>query len=270
MNESFFGDEKIYYRTNEHRPQKPNVVFIHGLSGSSSAWAEYEKKFREEWNLISLDLRGHGKSFRPRKYEEYAVSAFAGDIHALLDYLQIENPILVSHSYGTMVALDFLARYPTRVKASLFLSPAFKTEKKGVGRLVHAFFNLISKSNLLPSRTTIGKHIDYSFYKNTGDWNIRRMFADIGNTGLRPYAYAVLQSFHFDRSAALPSINMPVLIMHGKKDTIFPVENAIIMAEKIKNSRLILLEDANHILVLNNVEEVQKAIDDFVRENCKK
>lgn len=267
MNESFFGDKKIYYRTNEYRPEKPSVVFIHGLSGSSSAWAEYEKKFAEEWNLISLDLRGHGKSFRPHEYEEYTVHAFACDIHALLDYLQIQNPILVSHSYGTMVALDFLTRYPTRAKASLFLSPGFKTEKKWAAWFVNAFLNLISKSNLLPIRTAVGKHINYSFYKNTGDWNIRRMFADIKNTGLRPYTYAILQSFHFDCSAALRNINMPVLIMHGKKDTIFPVENAIIMAEKIKNSRLILLEKADHILVLNHFEEVQQAMRDFVNKN---
>ena len=77
----------------------------------------------------------------------------------------------------------------------------------------------MAKSNLLPLRLKVGNHVDYSHYKNTGDWNIRRMFADIKNTGLRPYIYAVEQSFHFDHSAFLPEINVPVLIIHGKKDT---------------------------------------------------
>ena len=54
---------------------------------------------------------------------------------------------------------------------------------------------------------------------------------------------------------------------HGKKDTIFPVQNAISMAEKIKNSRLILLENADHILVLNNFEDVHEAIEHFLNDD---
>ncbi|MBI5005022.1 MAG: alpha/beta hydrolase [Candidatus Lloydbacteria bacterium] len=269
MKESFFDDKKIYYRVNTHAPQKPNVIFIHGLSGSSSAWIEYEKKFAEKWNLISLDLRGHGKSFRPHEYEEYAIRAFANDVYELLTHLNIKNPILISHSFGTMVALDFLARYPTYAGASLFLSPSFKTEKRLAARLVHAVFKLLARSPFLPLRTDAGTHIDYAHYKNTGDWNIRRMFADIKNTGLRPFIYATEQSFRFDRSVSLSNINIPVLIMHGKKDSISPVANAITMTEKIKNARLILLENADHILVLNNFKEVCGALHAFIHENQK-
>ena len=54
---------------------------------------------------------------------------------------------------------------------------------------------------------------------------------------------------------------------HGKKDTIFPVRNAISMAEKIKNSRLILLENADHILVIKNFEDVQEAIEHFLNDD---
>ena len=166
-----------------------------------------------------------------------------------------------------MVALDFLTQYPSYAKASLFLSPSFKTEKKGAARIVHAIFKLLAKSNFLPRRSDTGTHVDYTQYKNTGDWNIRRMFADIKNTGLRPFIYAIEQSFRFDCSTYLPDIDIPVLIIHGKKDTIFPVQNAISMAEKIKNSRLILLENANHILVLNNFEDVREAIEHFLHND---
>lgn len=267
MRDSFFAPKKLYYRLNDISPGKPSVVFIHGLSSSSSAWIEYEKKFMDTCNILSVDLRGHGKSWRPHEYEEYAVHKFADDINALLDHVQIQNPILISHSYGTMVALDFLVRHEARVKAAVFLSPSFKIRKTGAALLFHRFLQLVIQSKILPSSPKTGGRVDYSPYKNTGDLNPRRLFADIKNTGLRPYVYAIEQSYHVDHLESLSTIKTPVLIMHGKKDTIFPVENAIIMAEKIKNSRLILLEDANHVLVLNNVEEVQKAIDDFVNKN---
>jgi len=119
-------------------------------------------------------------------------------------------------------------------------------------------------SGLIPNSSKIGGHIDYSKYKNTGDWNIRRMSADIRNTGLRVFLYCLKQSYEFDRKGFLGSINIPVLIIHGKKDTIFPVKNSIIMAERINDFRLILLENADHIIVLNNFPEVSKAIENFI------
>ena len=54
--------------------------------------------------------------------------------------------------------------------------------------------------------------------------------------------------------------------MHGKKDTIFPVKNSLIMKEHIKGSELILIEGADHIIVLNNAIKVGDAIEHFIGE----
>lgn len=265
MKELFFKPRGIYYRVNESQANRPTLVFVHGLSGSSSAWVEYEKKFEKEYNILCLDIRGHGKSAKLKHYNDYEIEKFSEDIFDLMKYLNIEKSVLISHSFGAFIAFEFLVKYQKLLASAVFLSPSFcvKKEKstKVIELLLHPFVNFFS---LIPGSFQIGGHIDYSKYKNTGDWNVGRMFADIRNTSLRIFLYCLKQSYKFDREEFLSSINIPVLIIHGKNDTLFPVENSVIMSEKIRNSKLILLDNADHILVLNNFPEVSEAIKNFI------
>ena len=266
MKEYIFPVNKIYYRLNEFRPNRPTLVFIHGLSGSSSAWAPYEQKFEAEYNLLTFDLRGHGKSVKPKNYTDYALKNFADDLLSLLEHLKITDFILVSHSFGTLIALEFLANHQTMVKAAVFLSPNFAPDERLIARAVKALLSAAKIFKFLPFSSRPRGHIDYQNYLNTGDWNIRRMAADIRNTGLRVYLYCSRQSCRFDRENFLSEITVPVLIIHGKKDTIFPVKSAMAMAEKIKKSNIILLDRADHIIVLNYFSEVAGAIENFLQK----
>jgi pimeloyl-ACP methyl ester carboxylesterase len=264
MTEYFYKAKNLYYRVNEFRRNRPTLVFIHGLSGSSSAWAPYEQKFETEYNLLTFDLRGHGKSEKPKNYSDYAVEKFAGDLFFLLAHLKITGFILVSHSFGTLIALEFLTEHQAIAKAAIFLSPSFSPDERLIARAVRPLLAAAKIFKLLPASTRPRGHIDYRNHLNTGDWNIRRMFADIHNTGLRVYLYCSRQSCQFDRRNFLSEITIPVLIVHGKKDTIFPVKSAITIADKIKKCRLILLDNADHIIVLNNFSAVAEAIKNFV------
>jgi pimeloyl-ACP methyl ester carboxylesterase len=116
----------------------------------------------------------------------------------------------------------------------------------------------------LPFLKQTGEHVDYELYKNTGDWNIRRMFADIPNTGFHSYLYCLKQLYGFNRKNRLGEIAVPVLIVHGTKDSLVPYENSVEVAKKIKNSKFVTIEGANHILILNNFEETARAIEKFL------
>src|SRR5690348_17054682 len=107
MNESF-SPRGIYYRTNEFK-DRPTLIFVHGLTGSSSAWFPYEREFEEDYNLLTFDLRGHGRSEKPKHYRDYAISEFVADLEDLIDRLAIKEFNLISHSFGTVIALPFLA-----------------------------------------------------------------------------------------------------------------------------------------------------------------
>lgn len=265
MKDHFFELRGIYYRTNTFQSERQTVVFVHGLSGSSSAWFPYEKELESTFNILSFDLRGHGKSNKPHSYEEYKIDDFADDLYELIEHLKLEKFVLLGHSLGAFVVLAFLRKHQEKVSKVIFLAPNFSVGKMLSAKIIAPFLWFsISLFKKLPFSGREGKHIDYSRFPNTGDWNILRMIADIGNTSVRVYLYATRQSYDFDGEDILGSIHLPTLIIHGKRDTIFPVQYGIFMAGKIKGAKLILLEGADHILALNNVKEILKEIKIFL------
>lgn len=264
MNEQVFNN-KIYYRTNKFEKDRQTIVFVHGLSGSSSAWIKFEDKFKDEYNILTFDLRGHGKSIKFKKYNDYSMYAFAQDLDELIIFLNIKNFILISHSFGTLIAQEYLKKHKKLVKATVFLSPNFIIGKRFIDKLVKHSTTPVLLLNKFPFSTKPAKHIDYSKYLNTGDWNIPRTIADVTNTGFRVYLNCTRQTCKLDYSKLLKDLQIPTLIIHGKKDSVFPVENSKQMSKKIKNSKLIILNNADHILVLNYFKQVSDSIQNFIK-----
>ncbi|MFH0833802.1 MAG: alpha/beta hydrolase [Patescibacteria group bacterium] len=255
-----FWRDTLYFRRNEWRADRPTLVFVHGLSGSSSAWKQYEEKFSDQFNLLTFDLRGHGFSRKFPQQEDYTIQKFADDLYELFLELKIENAILISHSFGNFVALEFLVQHQNLVKKAIFLSPRYVVRTEGVERIIRP---LTALGRFFPKARPHGQ-IDYSRFPNSGDWNLPRMIADTHNTSVRVFLFCLRNSFDFDREDFLPALKIPTLIIHGRKDTIFPVENSQNMAAKIPHAKLQILENTDHIIVLNNFPEVSAAIADFV------
>jgi len=265
MTESYLTERGLYYRTNQFSKERTTLVFVHGLSGSSSAWRRYEERFGDKYNILTFDLRGHGKSFRPKTYADYDIKLFADDLGALLRHLSIDTFVLIGHSFGAAVALEFILSNPGRAKSAVFLSPDLYTKKTWPVRLLFPLIGwTTSIAGLFPMRDRSGEHVDYSQYLNTGDWNLRRIKRDVLNTGLWPYLYSLKHLYRFDREKQLGDINIPVLLIHGTKDSMVPYENTARAATKINGSRLVTLPTARHITVLNNFLEISQALEEFL------
>lgn len=266
MKEYFFKEREIFYKTNQLEKNKPTLLFVHGLSGSSSAWIKYEKKFQQNYNIISIDLRGHGKSVKKRKLKDYALPEFSQDIYLLIKFLHLKNIVFISHSFGTLIAQHFLCQYPNIARAAIFLSPNFNIGKEPRTKALKYFLKLFFFLEWLPWALPTGKHIDYVHYLNSGDWNVRRMLADVKNTSWRVFYYCTRQSYELNAEKILPELQLPTLIIHGKKDSIFPVANSLAMSKMLKNADLKILDQADHILVLNYFIEVSTVIEKFLQE----
>lgn len=266
MTEYFLKDE-IYYRTNEFKPDRLTLVFVHGLSGSSSAWFPYEKMFENKYNILTFDIRGHGKSKRFPNYSDYKIENFVNDLHDLISYLKISKFILISHSFATLISAEYIKSYRENVLATVFLSPIFDLEKNFSAKILRPIIKLSKIFSLFPFNPKGGHHVDYSKHRNTTDWNLKRCYADVRNTTLRVYLYCLRQSFLLKQEYLLEKIEIPTLIIHGKKDSMAPVKNSIALSKKIKNSEIILLPNSDHIVALNNVKEVSDAIESLVEKN---
>ncbi len=246
MKESLF-ENKIYYRTNEFKQDKLTLILVHGVCGSSSAWWEYEKRLNDKYNIVSFDIRGHGKSKRFLNYDDYKIENFSNDLFELVNHLGIKKFVLISHSFGSFISLDFIDKYREYILAGIFLSPNFNANLMPESHIAKPFLDLLSKINFPISSSKERKHLDYlTKYPNSGDFNIRRTVADVSNTGLRVYLYCMRQAYLFNGENILEKIKFPVLIIHGKKDSIFPVKYGIMMADKIANSKIVALDNVCH------------------------
>ena len=95
------------------------ITFVHGAGGSSTIWYKQIKYFSKKYNLLLLDLRGHGKSksipINPFK-KKYTFNSITNDILEVIDAEKINKTHFVGISLGTILIRNFAEKYPERVK----------------------------------------------------------------------------------------------------------------------------------------------------------
>lgn len=90
----------------------PIAIALHGITASHMAWDHLASHLGESFDLIAPDLRGRGGSLTLPP--PYGLSAHAEDIISLADSLESEQPMIIGHSLGAYIAVEFAARYPDR------------------------------------------------------------------------------------------------------------------------------------------------------------
>ena len=267
MTEHIF-DDRIYYRTNEFKPDRLTLVFAHGVSGSSSAWWPYEKIFANKYNILTYDIRGHGLSKKYPHYEDYEIKNFVEDLRDLITYLKIEKFILISNSFAGLVHLEYLKKYRENIIANVFTSPGIYLDKEFSAKIFRPVSKIITNVlNFLPFNPKPRGHVDYSKHQNSADWDIKRNIADMKNTGLHAHFYTLRRTFLPGQKYDLEKINVPTLIIHGEKDSMVPIKNAIKMSKEIKNAEFVSIPNTNHNSVHNGVKVMSEAIENFIEKN---
>ena len=265
MKENIF-DNKIYYKTNEFKPDRLTLVFVHGVSGSSSAWLPYEKIFKDKYNILTYDIRGHGLSKKYPNYDDYNIKNFSDDLQDLVSTLNIPKFVLISNSFGGLVHLEFLKSHKEKVLANIFTSPEIFLEESSLGKIMRPGLKILTGIiSLLPFNSKPRGQVDYGKHPNSTDWDIKRNIADMRNTGLRAHFYTLRQSVNIKEIYDLRIIKMPTLIIHGEKDTMVPIKNAKKMSGQIKNSRFVEIKNVDHNTVHNAVKEMSGAIEEFLK-----
>ncbi|MDF3065951.1 MAG: ycdJ [Polyangiaceae bacterium] len=98
------------------------LLFLHADSGRAGQWREVQTELAPERRTAALDFRGSGES-APARDGDYTYAGRAGDVTAVLDALGWERCVLVAHSGGGAVALEFAARAQSRVAGLLLVDP---------------------------------------------------------------------------------------------------------------------------------------------------
>ena len=98
------------------------VTFVHGAGGSSSIWYKQIRSFGSQFNVLVLDLRGHGNSkpaFKDAFNSKYTFDSITNDILEVIDFLKIEKSHFVGISLGTILIRNLAENHPNRIQSMI-------------------------------------------------------------------------------------------------------------------------------------------------------
>lgn len=123
----------LHYTEHISKNAKEWVVFVHGAGGSSSIWFKQIRAFKARFNVLLIDLRGHGKSKNPlyNRLKEYSFPVIGDEVIEVIDHLKIQQAHFVGISLGTIIIRDLAERHPERVSSQILGGAVMKLNTRG-------------------------------------------------------------------------------------------------------------------------------------------
>jgi len=252
------------------------IILIHGLASNMTRWTEFvnNTKLSESVNVVRLDLKGHGKSMA---YSRITMRHWCEDIQQIIAVEQFSNVLLVGHSLGAQIAMQFATYYPKNLNGILLIDPVFPSALKGllgvVRRLRYGLLFLIYVLLLKSKMGFIKKNLPYrdlheldiktrSILKNEADSNI----ADLYMNPFDDLIYIPLVNFFqdmFEVTRKVPDlklINCAVLCLLSKGATVSDINLTKSFVNQFPNSEIEVI-DADHWLLTEKPVESRQAIE---------
>lgn len=219
------------------------LVLVHGLLMNRRMYDALAPEIASRGNrVVTVDLLGHGRSDRLAERQTYSMTAFAGQLLALLDHLELEAPVIGGTSLGANVGLEFAAHHPDRAGALFIEMPVLEDALLGAA--------LIFTPMLLGLR--LGNPVFKGLAALTSRIPRTNYLVDIGLDWLRQDpepSRAVLEGILFGRTAPTKeerrALQHPALVIGHPNDPLHPFSDADMLVDEMVNARLV---DANSIL----------------------
>ena len=112
----------LHYSHYNHKTSSEWVTFVHGAGGSSSIWFKQIRDYSKQFNVLLLDLRGHGNSkptIKSAFEKRYTFDTIVDDIVEVLDFEKVEKSHFVGISLGTILIRQLAENYPERISSMI-------------------------------------------------------------------------------------------------------------------------------------------------------
>lgn len=224
------------------------VVLLHGWGQKMIMMDFIQDHLENKFKVLNLDLPGHGESGDPDR--AYTVEDYCQLLKKLLDTLNIENPILIAHSFGCRIAFHYAAQYPTA--KMIMCGAAGLLPKRGLDYQIKTkSFKLAKKVVSLTGEKNLEKfkqHYGSSDYKNVSGV-MRDTFVKVVNDDAKPY---------------LSHITCPVILIFGENDDATPLWMGKELEKILKDGALIVFENDDHYAYFHQPLRFLAIVDSFL------
>jgi len=243
----------LNYTVYKHKTATEWVTFVHGAGGSSSIWFKQIRSFSALFNVLVLDLRGHGNSklvIKDSFKDKYTFDSITNDIVEVIDHLKIKTSHFTGISLGTILIRNLAEKYPQRVKSMIMggaiMQLNFKSQilmKLGVlckSVVPYLFlyklfaFIIMPKKNHKKSRSIFVNEAKKLYQKEFIRWF--KLTSEINPL------------LHFFRTT---DINIPTFYIMGEEDHLFLPAIKKVVISHLKSS-LLIVENCGHVV---NIEQ---------------
>ena len=255
---------ETYY---ERRGEGPPIVFVHAAMLDHSMWEPQVERFAGTHETVVYDLRGHGRT-GGSAISAYSADLWAEDLHALIEGLGIERPVVCGHSLGGMVAQVYATKYPEGL-SGLVLADTFVPERLHWSERLNA---LVLWSTILPVRLFGLARIQRVMVRITtlfddgataGDYGtVARIQAEMPPIPADEFAKTVraILAFYRKGEGDYPSIAVPTLVVHGENTMGLGRRHGEKLAREIPGASLRVVPGGGHASNLDDPEFYGDAI----------
>jgi pimeloyl-ACP methyl ester carboxylesterase len=243
----------------------PALLMLHGLSATHFNWEHTIAAFSDRFRVIAPDLPGHGRSDKPDA--PYTIDFFAGVMRSLGRELGIDEAVVIGNSLGGQIAIQMALDYPTWTRALVLAAPA-----GGFGTTINA---LSWSIRAVAGPRVLSVALPYALERCVYDRNRaehlarRRILAErIAHEDYPGFARAVLRSLLGAIAAGrqpLHRIAQPTLLVWGRNDRLVALSGSRRLTRAVPHARLAVLERCGHIPMLEQPEQFNRLVADFLR-----
>ena len=235
--------------------EKPSILLIHGSGLTHIVWSLHEQFYASQgYNILSVDLPGHGNSEGPSLKSIEEISDW---IKSLMNVLDITKIIIIGHSQGCLVGIDFAARYENLLSSLVLVAGSYKMPvNKDLIDLAEAGDEkavlLMMKWGYEGSKAFIGGNPVKKIINSSRE--IREVLA-VDLNACNNYKGG---------KESLEKINCPTLCIFGDLDKMITLEVGNKMASMIKNSEKKVINNCGHMIIFEKAFEMRQIVKEFL------
>ncbi len=253
-----FQDRKIAYQVSG---KGKTIVFLHGFLEDRHIWDAFSQSLSATYQVITIDLPGFGQS--EILGELHKMSLMASAVNQVLEAENVEHCLLVGHSMGGYVAIEFAALYAEKLSGLVFFHSHAAADTKEAKTNRYRTIDIVKKNK----KQFISSFIPLLFAEN----NVQKFKLEIKELQQRSEsitAESVIASLagmalRHDRQPLLEELTIPVLFIVGKEDSRIPMDKIVSQLQMPRHSEAIILGDIGHMGFLEAADITCAAIANF-------